>query len=278
MDALDGIWLRLPCRETRGSGRITVSRGTVRPEDGRDQGPAYVPEARVPAPAWHDLPDHELQALQTIPATAGRGNVVRIFTVPDHVIEPFRCQHARGSAVTWNGAGALREPGFDAAERGALPYIESIADSSDGLSYLGRELRRPGQITTTIDERLGQRVGIHLDSWDGWDPADLDGRNRCRTRLSINVGLAPRYLLFMQVPRAAIRRGEHQEMNALGPTRLLQSYLLAHPHLPVYRLAIRPGEAYIAPIESMPHDSSTDGTQEDDVSLSAVGHFDPLAW
>jgi hypothetical protein len=81
----------------------------------------------------------------------------------------------------------------------------------------------------------------------------------------------------MRIPRAAIRRGEHEAMTALGPTRLLQSFLLSHPHLPVYRLAIRPGEAYIAPIEVMPHDSSTYGMHVDDVSLSAVGHFDPLA-
>ena len=59
--------------------------------------------------------------------------------------------------------------------------------------------------------------------------------------------------------------------------RLLQSFLLSHPHLPVYRLAIRPGEAYIAPIEVMPHDSSTYGMRANDISLSAVGHFDPLA-
>lgn len=277
MNGVDGIWLRLPCWEARGSDRVMASSGTVQPDDTCDPGPAYAPDARIPAPAWQDLPDDELQALQSIPPTAGRNNVIRIFTVPDRVIEPFHRQYARGSAASWNGAGALREPGFDAAEREALPYIESIASSSDGLAFLGREIRRPGQVTTTIDERLGQRVGMHIDSWDGWDPADNDGRHRCRTRLSINVGSVPRYLLFMQVPRTAILRGAHEAMIALGPTHLLQSFLVRHPHLPVYRLAIRPGEAYIAPIDGMPHDSSTYGMQVDDISLSAVGHFDPLA-
>jgi hypothetical protein len=254
-----------------------VSDGTVTPDEIVDEGPDYLPEARVPAPHWLALPEHEFRELHSIPATAGRGTVIRVFTVPEDVIEPFHRPHTRDAAASWNGAGALREPGYDAAERDALPYMRSIADSPDDLSFLGREVRRPGQVTTTIDERMGKRVGMHLDSWDGWDPADLDARHRCRTRLSINLGQVPRYLLFMRIPRASIQRKEHEEMVALGPTRLLQSFLLSHPHLPVYRLAIRPGEAYIAPIEVMPHDSSTYGMREDDISLSAVGHFDPLA-
>jgi hypothetical protein len=277
MDVRDDIWLRLPLPETSDGGRVMVSGGTTTPQQAPDRGPAYMAEARVPTLDWRAVAEHDFRRLQAVPASAGRGNVIRIMRVPDEVIRPFRAARRRDGAVTWNGAGALREPGFEDAEREAQPYIRSLALTADGLSFLGREVRRPGQVTTAIDERLGLRVGLHVDSWDGWHPDHAGGRGEYRTRLSINLGTATRYLLFMQVPRDAVLQGVDEARIALGPTRLLQSYLEAHPDVPVYRLAIRPGEAYIAPIDAMPHDSSTWGMGVDDVTLSAVGHFDTLA-
>jgi len=277
MDARNDIWLRLPFPGTSDSRRVMVSGGTTTPQHAPDGGPAYVAEARVPTPDWHALPGHDFRTLQAVPASAGRGNVIRIIRVPDEVILRFRSARRTDGVVTWNGAGALREPGFEAAERDAQPYIRSLALTAEGLSFLGREVRRPGQTTTAIDERLGLRVGLHVDSWDGWHPDHAGGRNDCRTRLGINLGSETRYLLFMQVARDAVLKDVDEEMIVLGPTRLLQRYLEAHPDVPVYRLAIRPGEAYIAPIDAMPHDSSTCGMSVDDVTLSAVGHFDTLA-
>jgi len=272
----EAIWLRLPVREASDSGRVMSSSGTTTPEQAPDKGPAYMAEARVPTLDWRALAEGDFRKLQAIPASARRANVIRIIQVPDEVIRPFRIARGTAGAVTWNGAGALREPGYEAAELDAKPYIRSLALTADGLSFLGREVRRPGQVTTAIDERLGLRVGLHVDSWDGWHPDHPGGRSDCRTRLGVNLGTETRYLLFMQVPRDAVLKDVDEEMIALGPTRLLQRYLEAHPDVPVYRLAIRPGEAYIAPIDAMPHDSSTCGMSVDDITLSAVGHFDTL--
>lgn len=257
----DTIGLRLPADDT-GVRRLAVSPGTraVRDEDGAGlsdacpYAPAYAPEARLPLDAWQELGDAATAELLRVPAG---GTVIRLLRLPEQVTAGFR------------DAGS-------AAERVGLDYARSLLPPGADCVSLGCDVRAAGQCTTTVDPAVGRRIGLHVDSWDGWNfHAPASARPR-RTRLNLNLAGTPRYLLFMRLNIGDIWAAADAHDRKLGPTPLLQAFLRSRPAAPVYRLEIRPGEAYIAPTDIMPHDSSTLGARQADVSLSLIGHFDAI--
>jgi hypothetical protein len=126
----------------------------------------------------------------------------------------------------------------------------------------------PGLCTVTRDPFTTRFVGLHVDSFhDRYDPARASAGNR----LSINIGREPRHLLF--VPRA------YRALSGprLSPCRqdVVAAFLATHGDQPVMRLRIDPGEAYIAPTESLIHDATSLGMRSDDVHVTARAVFDP---
>ena len=49
--------------------------------------------------------------------------------------------------------------------------------------------------------------------------------------------------------------------------------MAAHENEPIFRLRVAPGEAYIAPTDFIPHDSTTIDKGDVDISLTLLGHF-----
>ena len=60
-----------------------------------------------------------------------------------------------------------------------------------------------------------------------------------------------------------------------GGTSIVRAFLAAFPDLPLFRLQIRPGEAYIAPTERLAHDATTWDRLTMDMTIHMHGRFQP---
>lgn len=58
-------------------------------------------------------------------------------------------------------------------------------------------------------------------------------------------------------------------------TPLIHAFLRKYPEYPVMRLAVMPGEAYIAPTENMIHDGTTECMTVADLQVTVRGRLDP---
>jgi hypothetical protein len=137
---------------------------------------------------------------------------------------------------------------------------------------------------TTIDAGSGQRVGLHLDSWDrlAWRL-----RANASNRICVNLGAGPRGLQF--VPIAAIDllgrlRAVGLDLDHAEPTRqdrsgrvdLARTFLECFPNVNVVRIDIEPGEAYIAPTENLIHDGFAPQAEGSDLCCTVRGYFEPV--
>jgi hypothetical protein len=89
----------------------------------------------------------------------------------------------------------------------------------------------------------------------------------------VNVGNQARYFLFVPLPFQELyrRSGAKDQPCANFVARFLE----ANPDQCVLRLRVDPGEAYIAPTESMVHDASTLPGLSEDVHVTGRGIFNP---
>lgn len=131
-----------------------------------------------------------------------------------------------------------------------------------------------GLATVTVNPRHNAFfIGLHLDSWDNLPIEDLSS---ARNRISVNIGEEVRYLLFMNLAIAdalALLGGADEIPKSASARDIAISFLATHPNYPIARIAIHPGEAYIAPTENILHDASSEGVTGRSAHITFRGHF-----
>ena len=249
--------------------RFRVSSGTCT-FDCTNDGKRYEAEARVPRHPWSCLTGPESKPIASPDLTFDPATTLWIVSLPPHLLHPLgRFKELLGQ----DGVGTVLN---DPTQRLAIAALvehttTSYCTARTGLKIQGVAVRDRGQITTTIDPQKQARIGIHLDSWDR---LPISQRGAARNRLNVNLGAGNRHLLF--AARSVMEMAEDLDANEClnqHPTGLVREWLRINPDEPIYDLTIRPGEAYIAPTEVLPHDSSTEGKTHVDVSLTLLGHF-----
>ncbi len=96
--------------------------------------------------------------------------------------------------------------------------------------------------------------------------------------VSLNVSVEPRQFLFVPLALAVIAREVASSRGAsatryLNATDLARAYFALHPATAVISLTLFPGEAYVAPVQNMPHDGSTAHMRDLDMTLRVFGEF-----
>jgi hypothetical protein len=121
--------------------------------------------------------------------------------------------------------------------------------------------------TVTVNSSTGLRVGLHVDNWSGLEQGH---RDKAPIRICANFGWSDRFLLFVDTPLDFLLNerieeflpwqatlGPNEANRITRPTLLAREFLKAFPRYPIFRLRIKPGEAYLAPTENIIHDGST---------------------
>jgi hypothetical protein len=262
------------------SDRLRINDGTI--EVNPDLYPQYAHPAFIPKLPWRHLTDTETELMTTHINSDDVSQTIGIVKFPEAVIDRVQNlikwgETEYGSSVTSSQIIAHAE--YDSARAQIEEYIfqfYSIDSDFDCLGLIRCDIDLP---TTTINgiEFLPEKLfaGLHLDSWD-YRPFRL--RHLARNRICINLGREVRYFLL-------INRTLHQifdDLNLVDPDDIYQDYrgvrlslkfLRTLADYPVIRLAVYPGEAYIAPTENFIHDATSIGKTNPDWSITFLGRF-----
>jgi hypothetical protein len=237
--------------------RLAVSAGVV-PAREEATGQDYAPEARIARAPYRPM---SLSALSS-PAKDGalsRTRTVGVIRIGDGLLA------------------TLRREGVPPQDRGGMSH--RIGDLCEELSRewevreapseLNLSCSRAGLRTVTRDPVSGRFVGLHVDTFhDGYD----DGRTAVGNRVSVNIGMRPRFFFFVPL---TFRSLHARAGGRPGRNDTAAEFLRANPWQPVVRLRIDPGDAYIAPTESIVHDAGSLPGTTDDLHVTGRGVLDP---
>ncbi|WP_349606356.1 hypothetical protein [Cupriavidus sp. DF5525] len=267
-----GVRLILPVegdhlRETR----LWLSEGTTSPPMLSADGPDYRAGATVPRLPWHRPASEEQHVLLGAEAPASERNWLAIVRLPPEFMNCFEVLRL-GDLETLEQVEAIRRnPEMPSALVAAANLLSTTySDVGSDVTCLGISAQRPGQQTVSFDHGLQRRVGLHIDTWDDAD-GDTQHRVCGRNILLANLGATDRYFLYLNISVDAMERllpGTDLDAN-----RLAERFLRSYSRYPVAKVRVAPGEAYIAPVQSILHDGSTAGTRHLDVHVAFLGRF-----
>lgn len=252
--------------------RVTIHpEGTIRHDGEARFGPQlYRAGAFLPRGSARAATRGELAVLHGGAVAPGRNHAIGIVRLPAALVDALR--------FAWIGEGRIDPDALRAAPFDQLPGALAPGWRVDGdLLPLGYARNPAGFHTVTFDARAARFIGLHIDDLDA---LPLARREESTNRICVNLGQDARHLLFVNVgaPRMAqmlTGRAAGDDAWALRATPLIHAFLGAFPGYPVFRLAVFPGEAYIAPTENMIHDGSTLGMTADDRQLTVRGRVEP---
>ncbi|WP_310430032.1 hypothetical protein [Chamaesiphon sp. VAR_48_metabat_135_sub] len=261
----------------RTSERLQVNSGTVVLERSGLVQSECPPNAFVPKQDWRTLNSAEIE--QSIISndrirSQNIGEYIGIIRVPNRLISPL--SNLAETIIT-----DPERCEVDVRQVPSHPEYRSILKNIS--TYLQKYAIVPNEIVSEgifHCNRLGlvtcTREGLHVDSWE---KAPLRRRHLSKNRLCINIGRENRYFLFIDL--SLMKMLELLQLStAIDISRyyrgagLSEKFMETFPDYPVTKLALNPGEAYMAPTENIIHDSSSLDKQELDFSLTFLGKFE----
>lgn len=247
-------------------GRLAICGGT-RSVSAQEIKSGFKRAARVPLDDWRSPNPAEVKRLEAANDSGPSANRISIVRLPIPLTDQLR---------------VLLRDGKEPLKDEFCNFVQACFSPGESPIWLGYAWNEGGLITLSRDDRRGKFNGLHVDSWDG-EP--LAGRAGSRNRICFNIGVEPRHLLFVPVSLARIAgwfRTYYPEegLGKVQASTIARTYLKRNPGTPVIRLAVQPGEAYIAPTENMIHDGTTlhagnrvDPEQFRDEEITLRGHF-----
>lgn len=258
--------LRAGVRISADRDAVTVSAGMALTTDDGIRALPYAASAVVPVGPWRPLDARERELLFTVDTRGvATGDTVAILRMPDEVVA--RLRGVPLPAETTLAGAPLRTPEAAAALEQVAPALEPYVAREDRVLQGIRV--QTGTLMTSTTYTFGARLaltGMHLDRWHG-------GPDGCTThgQLVINIGKHDRYLLFVNIPAVELAPPISDSQDSW--LSLPREVARRHADYPVVRVRVRPGEAYLAPTESVVHDVSLDAGNDLDVCFMLRGRL-----
>jgi hypothetical protein len=218
--------------------RVTASSGSQLVDWRTGALDRYEPGARIPRLPWRPVREDEQLRLFANTTEIDIGKTISVLKLPVSIDygTKLRSRPSPTPALCQEFIGTLKA---------SVEY--------DGpVIWLGRGTNSGDLTTVTVNKDIGKHIGLHIDNWDN---APLDSRHRSTNRLCVNIGEGVRYFLFAPITVNGMLRAlkvERANYKHL-PTRMTEigrMFLSTFPEFPILRVALHPGEAYIAPTEN----------------------------
>jgi hypothetical protein len=260
--------------------RFSLSAGSIEIEP--ESYPQYSHPAFISKLPWRQPTAVESASLINSTELQERSETIAIVKFPEAAISMLQNlitwgESEYGESVT--ATEIIAHPEYESARSQTQAYIletYAIKPEIDCRELIRCNVDLP---TSTINaiEFLPAKLfaGLHLDSWDY---LPFRRRHLARNRICINLGRETRYFLLINLTLKQL----FAELNLVDPDDIYQDYrgvrlpnkfMQAFPDYPVVRLAIHPGEAYIAPTENFIHDATSIGKALPDWNMTFLGNF-----
>ncbi|EKU99393.1 hypothetical protein Lepto7375DRAFT_1420 [Leptolyngbya sp. PCC 7375] len=240
---------------------------------------SYVENAFIPSNTWRKPTSLEenVMSLQDGEELPAYSQYVGIFKVTDSMLSPFENMGV-SFAVTQQDCHFLwSQKGYRQAIENLNSQLSPFILSARNYKVHPLTVNAPGLRTVTYNREIRKYIGLHLDSWD---KLPLSKRHTGTNRICLNLGFEDRYFLFVDLTLLEIaQRIDSQcpvsrKISAASKSEWVrQQFFKQYPKYPMVKVRVAPGEAYIAPTESIIHDGCTLGKKFADVILTIRGHL-----
>ena len=232
----------------------------------------FLADAVAPCGDWRTPTPDELSTLLPAPQVFAESDVL---VVPLATLARVLGDHLQHRENLIFLRKAVREVTFVRAMESCIEELIPFCLRPEGLLCQGPWVSPGGMQLVTLNMRLTppHRVGLHVDNWD--DMPFLE-RARGRRRLCVNLGLGPRYLVFLTTPFSALVAAgllPQEARQDVSPATLVRQHLLRNLKQLTVRLRIDPGEAYIMNADDIIHDGASGVVDVPDIALHFLGHF-----
>jgi hypothetical protein len=244
------------------TGRLQLSSGVA----SAAADPRYERCAFVPAGPWREPSLQERAALLARPERWDRARAVGLVSLPREAYGSLSLL-LRDATDADHPERLAEIAGFEEAFQNTVLSLSRYLASTRGLRVLGPTVRAPGMRTVTTNE-AGVRVGLHVDSWDTIHPAGV-----ARNRICLNIGTGARAFFFLPVDVRDLGLWD-EARGRVAPLHRIGERLRTDPSLAVVKLTLAPGDAYIAPTESLLHDATTEDCTGYDMTVTMLGEVD----
>jgi hypothetical protein len=258
-----------------GDGRLSVVSDLCPAREAIPDGYApFLPDAVAPRGEWRDPTTDELSRLLGISGVNGESDLL-VISLPRlaHVLsDHLGCLGDFSSTQK-----AVHDVAFLHALDACVDDLIPFCVCPDNLLCQGAWVNagRMRLVTHNMVLVPPRRIGLHVDNWDD---LPLFERARGRRRLCVNIGLRPRYLIFLQMALSAlVAAGKlpREIPKEVSPAMLIRAHLSGNLKQLAARVRIDPGEAYIVNADDVIHDGASDAHDAPDVALHFLGHFGP---
>jgi hypothetical protein len=249
---------------------LSASSGTTFRPDDESGTLSYLEDAAVPFGDWRELTSEELdQLLHPRERSDFHVGLVRIDRVVWESFEELRAILAATPLLESARAIVGSERWHGLISRAVQSVMRWTPDGAGSFAGVGLCVHPPGLPTVTYDEPRQGLIGLHVDSWYGdLPPQSAPGR------ISVNLGYAARHSLFSPLSLPGMETAMQADATGLNRRgNLARGYFRKFPDQSVLRLRVAPGEAYIAPTESISHDGSTQDQTGWDLTLTVRSRF-----
>jgi hypothetical protein len=240
----------------------------------------YLPGAFVPRLPWRPVDREEGAVLLGSIGSERAGCWLQVIESPEAIFEsaaPLR-EAARRAGNERELDHLRATPEFAEALRLAREFAQSLVLPRTTAFGDNIYFNQPG-LPTTSNHRDPILLGIHTDTVCNVRIAE---RRYSPTRLCLNLGDEPRYLLFINLSLDQIEamldeaRVTYTESPGEPPLSAFRAaFMSTFDDYPVLKLRIDPGQGYLAPTENVIHDGCTEGRATFDIFYMAHGHFRP---
>lgn len=220
--------------------------------------PLYQPESLIPRGGWTACPDGP-------PTVADPSDRVILFDAPAEVLETFDKYGFFASATGLQGKVILGQPVFAPLCDTLWPLVSTVfeAQSFDDVIMSGIASARGEADTVSYNPETQRYTGVHVDSWDR---DAMERRATSQGRMCINIGVAPRYLVFVNKSFARLSAEAQAAAWPDGPPRrytqlvkdMVQDYYGHVPEAPIFRARLERGQGYICRTDNLIHDAMID--------------------
>jgi hypothetical protein len=234
----------------------------------------FLPDAVVPRGEWRVPTADEFSCLSGVRGIYDESD---IFIVPLPRLARVLGVHLPSGGDFDSVQRAVRDVVFARALEESIDDLVPLCIRPEGLVCQGAWANPGGMrlVTHNMDLVPPRRIGLHVDNWDD---LPISERAHGRRRLCVNIGMRPRYLVFLRTPISALAAAGKFPCTVpanLSPAILVRAHLGQNLRQLAARIRIDPGEAYIVNADDVIHDGASDTRDVPDVALHFLGHFGP---
>lgn len=225
------------------------------------------PEGRfLPKSDWKEI------SFETQNSRANRKSEEIVFLIDTHFsIRDFFYQNVHPKLFELNPED--RSELFWVLANNALESLRGFSKVTAKEMYTHELMVNPPHLdSTSYDYENEKFIGLHIDTHQ---KLNLEDRGKGFQLCGINLGESERYFYFVDLTvEEMCKKLEIEDLQEYSKIKkLTEKFLSTFPDYPIYRVTVKPNQAYIALTQNIIHDGASNRDGNPDIAFFLAGYF-----